>query len=177
MAYSYGLAVETAAKEYQLSLIYELEAADDDADATVVLRHFEAVVLVFAALADGELLGYRIFMRQVFIGALVDDGPLVLLVEFAIEFPVLRMAVCQVARGLEGGIELIGFGLLGLVALELDEPHAVINATCLMVYTDNFNKFELNSRKIGCNYGIAPLGDSRGAASMADHRSVHLPTE
>ena len=31
------------------------------------------------------------------------------------------------------------------------------NATCLMVYTDNFTKFDMNSRKIACYYGIAPL--------------------
>lgn len=40
----------------------------------------------------------------------------------------------------------------------------VINATCLMVYTDNFNKFELNSRKIGCYYGIAPFGRQSGSS-------------
>lgn len=31
------------------------------------------------------------------------------------------------------------------------------NATCLMVYTDNFTKFDMNSRRIACYYGIAPL--------------------
>ena len=40
----------------------------------------------------------------------------------------------------------------------------VINATCLMVYTDNFNKFELNSRKISCYYGIAPFGRQSGSS-------------
>jgi transposase len=38
------------------------------------------------------------------------------------------------------------------------------NATCLMVYTDNFRKFDLNSRKIGCYYGIAPFGRQSGTS-------------
>ena len=33
----------------------------------------------------------------------------------------------------------------------------VQNATCQMVYTDNFQKFDLDSRKIDCYYGIAPV--------------------
>ena len=40
----------------------------------------------------------------------------------------------------------------------------VINATCLIVYTDNFNKFEMNSRKISCYYGIAPFGRQSGSS-------------
>jgi len=38
------------------------------------------------------------------------------------------------------------------------------NATCLMVYTDNFRRFDLNSRKIGCYYGIAPFGRQSGTS-------------
>ena len=40
----------------------------------------------------------------------------------------------------------------------------VQNATCLMVYTDNFHKFDLNARKIGCYYGIAPFGRQSGTS-------------
>ena len=40
----------------------------------------------------------------------------------------------------------------------------VQNATCLMVYTDNFQKFDLNARKIGCYYGIAPFGRQSGTS-------------
>ena len=40
----------------------------------------------------------------------------------------------------------------------------VQNATCLMVYTDNFQKFDFNSRKIGCYYGIAPFGRQSGSS-------------
>ena len=38
------------------------------------------------------------------------------------------------------------------------------NATCLMVYTDNFQKFDMNARKIGCYYGIAPFGRQSGTS-------------
>ena len=40
----------------------------------------------------------------------------------------------------------------------------VQNATCLMVYTDNFQKFDLDSRKIACYYGIAPFGRQSGTS-------------
>ena len=33
-----------------------------------------------------------------------------------------------------------------------------------MVYTDNFQKFDLNARKIGCYYGIAPFGRQSGTS-------------
>lgn len=38
------------------------------------------------------------------------------------------------------------------------------NAVCLMVYTDNFRRFDLNSRKIACYYGIAPFGRQSGSS-------------
>ena len=40
----------------------------------------------------------------------------------------------------------------------------VQNATCLMVYTDNFRKFDMDSRKIACYYGIAPFGKQSGTS-------------
>ena len=36
------------------------------------------------------------------------------------------------------------------------------NAVCLMVYTDNFCRFDYNSRKIACYYGVAPFGRQSG---------------
>ena len=38
------------------------------------------------------------------------------------------------------------------------------NAVCLMVYTDNFNRFDYNSRKISCYYGVAPFGRQSGTS-------------
>lgn len=38
------------------------------------------------------------------------------------------------------------------------------NAVCLMVYTDNFKKFDFNARKIACYYGVAPFGKDSGTS-------------
>jgi len=46
------------------------------------------------------------------------------------------------------------------------------NAVCLMVYTDNFKRFEYNPRKIACYYGIAPFGKDSGTSVHSDPR-VH----
>ena len=40
----------------------------------------------------------------------------------------------------------------------------VQNAVCLIVYTDNFQRFDMNSRKIACYYGIAPFGRQSGTS-------------
>ncbi len=49
---------------------------------------------------------------------------------------------------------------------------ATHNAVCLMVYTDNFLRFNYDSRKIACHYGIAPFGNDSGSSVHADPR-VH----
>ena len=38
------------------------------------------------------------------------------------------------------------------------------NAVCLMVYTDNFCRFDYDSRKIACYYGVAPFGRQSGTS-------------
>ena len=38
------------------------------------------------------------------------------------------------------------------------------NAVCLMVYTDNFARFDYDSRKIACYYGVAPFGRRSGTS-------------
>ena len=38
------------------------------------------------------------------------------------------------------------------------------NAVCLMVYTGNFTRFDYNSRKIACYYGVAPFGRQSGTS-------------
>lgn len=62
---------------------------------------------------------------------------------------------------------------------ELKEVYAIVtsvpgigtqNAVCLMVYTDNFRRFDYNPRKIACYYGIAPFGmDSGTSVHTAPH--------
>lgn len=42
------------------------------------------------------------------------------------------------------------------------------NAVCLMVYTDNFCKFNYDARKLSCYYGIAPFGKDSGTSVHSD---------
>ena len=42
------------------------------------------------------------------------------------------------------------------------------NAVCLMVYTDNFRRFNYDARSIACYYGIAPFGQDSGSSVHAD---------
>ena len=42
------------------------------------------------------------------------------------------------------------------------------NAVCLMAYTDNFRRFNFDSRKIACYYGIAPFGRDSGTSVHTD---------
>lgn len=42
------------------------------------------------------------------------------------------------------------------------------NAVCLMVYTDNFRKFNYEARRIACYYGIAPFGEDSGTSVHTD---------
>ena len=42
------------------------------------------------------------------------------------------------------------------------------NAVSLMVYTDNFNRFNYNARKIACYYGVAPFGKDSGTSVHSD---------
>ena len=42
------------------------------------------------------------------------------------------------------------------------------NAVCMMVYTDNFRKFNFDSRKIACYYGLAPFGKDSGTSVHTD---------
>lgn len=60
---------------------------------------------------------------------------------------------------------------------ELQETYEIVtsvpgigaqNAVCMMVYTDNFKRFDCNPRKIACYYGIAPFGHDSGTSVHCD---------
>lgn len=60
---------------------------------------------------------------------------------------------------------------------ELEENYAIVtsikgvarqNGACLLIYTNNFKKFDMDARKIACYYGVAPFGKESGS-------SVHSP--
>lgn len=42
------------------------------------------------------------------------------------------------------------------------------NGACLLIYTNNFRRFDMDARKIACYYGVAPFGKESGT-------SVHSP--
>ena len=42
------------------------------------------------------------------------------------------------------------------------------NALCLLIFTNNFKRFNLNPRKIACYYGVAPFGKDSGTSVHAD---------
>lgn len=48
------------------------------------------------------------------------------------------------------------------------------NAVCLMVYTDNFRKFDFDARKIACYYGVAPFGKDSGSSVHAAPRTHYM---
>lgn len=48
------------------------------------------------------------------------------------------------------------------------------NAVCLMVYTDNFQKFDFDARKIACYYGVAPFGKDSGSSVHAAPRTHYM---
>lgn len=60
---------------------------------------------------------------------------------------------------------------------ELRENYAIVtsikgvarqNGACLLIFTNNFRRFDMDARKIACYYGVAPFGKESGS-------SVHLP--
>lgn len=48
------------------------------------------------------------------------------------------------------------------------------NAVCLMVYTDNFRRFNYDARRIACYYGIAPFGKDSGTSVHVDPHVHHM---
>ena len=66
---------------------------------------------------------------------------------------------------------------------ELAENYAVItsikgvarqNGACLLVYTNNFKRFDMDARKIACYYGVAPFGKESGTSVHSPARTSHF---
>ena len=51
---------------------------------------------------------------------------------------------------------------------------ALQNAACLMIYTNNFKRFDYDSRKIACYYGVAPFGKQSGTSINTTPRTSHF---
>lgn len=50
----------------------------------------------------------------------------------------------------------------------------VQNAVCLIVYTENFTKFDFNARKIACYYGVAPFGKESGTSVFSAPKTHYM---
>lgn len=48
------------------------------------------------------------------------------------------------------------------------------NGACLLIYTNNFNRFDLDARKIACYYGVAPFGKESGTSVHSPARTSHF---
>lgn len=48
------------------------------------------------------------------------------------------------------------------------------NGVCLLVYTNNFKRFDMDPRKIACYYGVAPFGKTSGTSVHSPARTSHF---
>lgn len=66
---------------------------------------------------------------------------------------------------------------------ELKENYGIItsikgvarqNGACLLIFTNNFKRFDMDARKIACYYGVAPFGKESGSSVHAPARTSHF---
>lgn len=66
---------------------------------------------------------------------------------------------------------------------ELAENYAIVtsikgvarqNGACLLIYTNNFRRFDMDARKIACYYGVAPFGKESGSSIHSPARTSHF---
>lgn len=66
---------------------------------------------------------------------------------------------------------------------ELKENYAIItsikgvarqNAACVMIYTNNFRRFDYDPRKLACYYGVAPFAKQSGTSVNTPARTSHF---
>lgn len=66
---------------------------------------------------------------------------------------------------------------------ELAENYAIVtsikgvarqNGACLLIYTNNFKRFDMDARKIACYYGVAPFGKESGSSVHTPARTSHF---
>lgn len=48
------------------------------------------------------------------------------------------------------------------------------NGACLLIFTNNFKRFEMDARKIACYYGVAPFGKESGTSVHTPARTSHF---
>ncbi len=66
---------------------------------------------------------------------------------------------------------------------ELRENYAIVtsikgvarqNGACLLIFTNNFKRFDLDARKIACYYGVAPFAKESGTSVHSPARTSHF---
>lgn len=66
---------------------------------------------------------------------------------------------------------------------ELKENYAIVtsikgvarqNGACLLIFTNNFKRFDMNARKIACYYGVAPFAKESGSSVHTPARTSHF---
>ena len=66
---------------------------------------------------------------------------------------------------------------------ELKENYAIItsikgvarqNGACLLIFTNNSRRFDLDARKIACYYGVAPFGKDSGTSIHSPAKTSHF---
>lgn len=67
--------------------------------------------------------------------------------------------------------------------MELKENYGIItsikgvarqNGACLLIFTNNFKRFDMDARKIACYYGVAPFGKESGTSVHTPARTSHF---
>lgn len=67
--------------------------------------------------------------------------------------------------------------------MELKENYSIItsikgvarqNGACLLIFTNNFKRFDMDARKIACYYGVAPFGKESGSSIHTPARTSHF---
>ena len=67
--------------------------------------------------------------------------------------------------------------------VELAENYAIVtsikgiarqNGACLLIYTNNFKRFDLDARKVACYYGVAPFGKESGTSVHSPAKTSHF---
>lgn len=66
---------------------------------------------------------------------------------------------------------------------ELKDNYAIVtsikgvarqNGACLLIFTNNFNRFDMDARKIACYYGVAPFSKESGTSVHTPARTSHF---
>lgn len=48
------------------------------------------------------------------------------------------------------------------------------NGACMLIFTNNFKRFDMDARKIACYYGVAPFGKESGTSVHSPARTSHF---